>query len=167
MHFICFPDYSFVQCFTFRLLQWSILVDRGRGLGTCVPHCQSNYFSFLLAATKLGQGNIFTGICLFTGGSASVHALIYPLGPDPPGPHPRTTPLGPDSPGTRPLLAPDPSWHQTPLAPDPPQHQIPLPWHQTPHPPEADSSIWSTSGWYASYWNVFLSCSFFRKNWPK
>ena len=36
------------------------------------------------------------------------------------------------------------------------------PWEQTPprsrHPPweEADSSIWSMSGWYASYWNAFL-----------
>ena len=36
-------------------------------------------WSFLPAATKLGQGNILTGVCLSTGGgSASVHAGIYP-----------------------------------------------------------------------------------------
>ena len=76
---------------------------------------------------KLGQGNIFTGICLSTGGSASVHAGIYPQ--DQTGP-----------PWTR------PPWHQTP--PD----QTP----QTRPPREADSSIWSMSGRYASYWNAFL-----------
>ena len=43
-----------------------------------------------------------------------------------------------------------PSWEQTPLGADPP-------WEQTPPPPqEADSSIRSTSGRYASYWNAFL-----------
>ena len=50
---------------------------------------------FLPAATKLGEGYIFTGVCLSTEGrvSASAHAGIPPspdqappLGPDPPGP---------------------------------------------------------------------------------
>ena len=68
-----------------------------------------------------GQGNVFTGVCLSTGGrvSASVHAGM----PDPP---PRT--------------------RQTP------------PRDQADNPPsrEADSSIRSTSGRYASHWNAFL-----------
>ena len=40
---------------------------------------------FLLPATKLGQGNAFTGICdSVHGGSASVHAGIPPPGAAPP-----------------------------------------------------------------------------------
>ena len=39
----------------------------------------------------------------------------------------------------------------TPLGPDPPPDQA-----DTPPPREADCSIRSTSGRYASYWNVFL-----------
>ena len=49
----------------------------------------------LPAATKLGQGNIFTGVCLSTGGSASVHAGIYPPDqtlPPPPSPRDQTLP---------------------------------------------------------------------------
>ena len=82
----------------------------------------------LPAATKLGQGNIFTGLCLSTGGggrSASVHAGIYPLGADCPGsrPHPRdqTPPPGPDpTPGTRPHLRDQTPRDQTPQEQTPP-----------------------------------------------
>ena len=66
-------------------------------------------------------------VILFTGGSASVHAGI----PPPRSRHPKEqTPPQSRPPG-----------------PDPPE--------QTP-PREADSSIRSTSGRYASYWNAFL-----------
>ena len=80
---------------------------------------------------KLGQGNVFTGVCdsVHRGGSASVHAGI----PLPPSRNPpRADPPGPGRP---------PRSRQTPP-------------HST--PPEADCSIRSTSGRYASYWNAFL-----------
>ena len=110
--------------------------------------CHRNIYHFsievvsLPAATKLGQGNIFTSVCQEfcpQGGrvSASVHAGIHPLGSDPP----RTRP-----PRSRHPPAP---WTRSPPGPD----QTPQSRH---HPWQADSSIWSTSGQYASYWNAFL-----------
>ena len=130
---------------------------------------------FLLpAATKLGQGNVFTGVCgsVNVGGSASVHAGIptqweqtppksrhhlgpdqTPLGPDPPDqtPQEQTPPLGLDQ--TPP--GPDPPGADTPPpGPDPPRIRHPpgtrppreqTPQKQTP-PREADSRIRSTSG---------------------
>ena len=100
------------------------------------------YSSGLLpAATKLGQGNVFTGVCLSTGGrvSASVHAGM----PDPP-PRPGTPPRAdtPPGPGT------------------PPRSRLPPGTRHTP-PPGADSSIRSTSGRYASYWNALLFAIYF------
>ena len=90
-------------------------------------------YVFLLAATKLGQGNVFTGICDSVNGgvSASVHAGI----PPPPGSRhpPRSrppgadTPLGGDTPleqttpGSRhPSWEENPPWEQTPLGSRPP-----------------------------------------------
>ena len=81
------------------------------------------------------------------------------LGADPP---PREqTPLGADPPGAdAPLSRGRPPWEQTPpLGPDPPWSRHPprpAPLEQTPPPQEANSSIRSTSGRYASYWNAFL-----------
>ena len=71
----------------------------------------------LPAATKLGQGNVFTGVCLSTGGgSASVHARIPPpTGSRPPD----QAPPSPGS-GRHPLDQADPPgpgrppWKQTP-----------------------------------------------------
>ena len=85
---------------------------------------------------------------------------------------------------------PDPPWEQTPSLPSPPEQTPPgtrppgtkppgpdppgpdTPQDQTPpgsrHPPrEADCSIRSTSGRYASYWNAFLFFLKFvyEKNW--
>ena len=43
--------------------------------------------SFLTAATKLGQGNIFTGVCLSTGGGGGLPQCMLGYtspGPDPP-----------------------------------------------------------------------------------
>ena len=106
-----------------------------------------------------GQGNVFTGVCLSTGGrvSASVHVGI----PDPPDqagrpspPRTRQTPR----PGRPPRTRADPRTRAN-IPPD--QADTPL---QRPgrHPPRAPSrrepgcSIRSTSGRYASYWNAFF-----------
>ena len=80
----------------------------------------ANYFvwigkgAFLPAATKLGQGNIFTGVCLSTGGGGRGEGCLpqcmlgYPPGTDPPGadtppdqapPWEQTPPRGADPPG--------------------------------------------------------------------
>ena len=81
-------------------------------------------------------------------GSASVHAgMPPPPRADPPSRH-TTTPL------------PDTPREQTPPGSRPPREQTPPILEQTPppgaDPPEADSSIRSTSGRFASYWNAFL-----------
>ena len=90
---------------------------------------------FLPAATKLGQGNIFTGVCLSTGG-----VCLSACWDIPPWEH---TPLGnrhpPDQtpPWTRPPSS-RPPWQQTPLAADPPVHAgIYPPWEQTPPRPDS------------------------------
>ena len=85
---------------------------------------------FLPPARKLGQGNVFTGVChsVHRGGCASVHAGI------PPG----TSPPGPGPPGA-----------------DPPQPGTPQ--QQTPRS-RACWEIRSTNGRYASYWNAILLC---------
>ena len=75
-------------------------------------------------------------------------------------PPPKQTPQPPwtrppHGPGRHPP-GPDPP-DQTPPGPDTPQTR------QTP-PQEADCSIRSTSGWYASYWNAFLFTSNFQKH---
>ena len=130
-----------------------------------IEYCQTRQ-SLLPATTKLGQGNIFTSVCQEfcpQGGrvSASVHAWIHPLPPEqtpplgadtPPGsihpPWEQTPPLGADTPG-----ADTPPGNTHPPGTDTPPEQTPL--NQTP-PQEADCSIRSTSGRYASYWNAFL-----------
>ena len=111
-----------------------------------------------------GQGNIFTPVChsVHRGGSASMHAGI----PPPPGSD-TTTPPRIRPPWIRHHQPPD----QTPPQIRPPRirhhhppDQTPPRTRQTPpirHPPwEADSSIRSTSGRYASYWNAFLFAIF-------
>ena len=90
-------------------------------------------------------------VCPQGGGvSASVHAGIYP--------RTRQTPreqAPPPGPG-RPTLeqAPPGSRHPPPRADHPPLPQT----RRTPPPREADFSIRSTSGRYASYWNASLCC---------
>ena len=98
---------------------------------------------FLPAATKLGQDNIFTGVCLSTGRRGVCLSACWdiPLPPE------QTPPSGSrHPPRSRPPLGADtpPPWEQTPSL------------EQTPPPREADFSIRSTSGRYASYWNAFL-----------
>ena len=81
---------------------------------------------FLPAATKLGQGNVFTGVCdsVHRGVSASVHAGI----PSPGSRHP----LEQTSPGA--------DTH-------PPEQKPPPQADKQTSPMEADSGIRSTSGW--------------------
>ena len=90
---------------------------------------------------KLGQGNVFTGVCdsVHRGGVSGKEWR----------PPSRETPRGTD-----------PPWEQTPPGTRPPQPEQTPPG--TDPPPEADSSIRSTSGRYASYWNAFL----YYKHWP-
>ena len=52
---------------------------------------------------------------------------------------------------------------EPPPGADPPGADTPLPPEQT-TPREAHSSIRSTSGQYASYWNAFLFCGIFLQN---
>ena len=89
------------------------------------------------------------------GGGGFCLSACWDTTPSPPG---AGTPLDQTSPQTR-----HPPWEQTPPGPGthppgpgtPPQEQTP-PQTRHPSPPEADSSIRSTSGRYASYWNAFL-----------
>ena len=93
-----------------------------------------------------GQGNIFTPVC------HSVHRGGLPqcmLGYTPP----EQTPPQTRPPGSRHPPGSRPPWADTP----PPRSRHPS-------PREADSSIRSTSGRYASYWNAFLSF-LFRVTW--
>ena len=88
---------------------------------------------------------------------------------------PKQTPPGADTPLEQIFPRADSPHSRHPPGADTPQEQTPRadtpwsrhpPWEQTPpraepppeqtHPQEADSSIWSTSGRYASYWNAFL-----------
>ena len=95
---------------------------------------------------------------LHRGGLPQCMLGYHPPGPDTP--PTRHHPPGTDTPPTR--HPPDetppgsrPPWEQpSPLGADPP-HQTPPPGADPP-PREADSSIRSTSGRYASYWNAFL-----------
>ena len=93
--------------------------------GYCCRWYVSYWNAFLLpAATKLGQGNIFTSICLSTGGRRGVClSACWDI-------------------------PPPPSRHSLPRSRHPPPGADP--------PREVDSSIRSTSGLHASYWNAFL-----------
>ena len=92
---------------------------------------------------------MFLQVCviMFTGGSASVHAGI-------PCPPPSRPPQSRHPSGSRPPRDQVHSPHPTPLGPGTPPRT-----RYTPR--KADSGIRSTSGRYASYWNVFL----FLKKW--
>ena len=81
----------------------------------------------------------------------------------------QTPPLGAHSDGSRPPQKQTPPRSRHPPRVDTPQADTPRkqtpPEADTPrsrpprstHPPKADSGIRSMSGWYASYWNAFLS----------
>ena len=129
-----------------------------------------------------GQGNVFTGVCLSTGGGVCLSACWDARPPQTrQTPRTRQTPPGPGRPPpdqadpptqtrqTPPRPGRPPQTRQTPLEQaDTPPEQVdtPLPGRppqmrrtppeQADPPREADSSIRSTSGRYASYWNAFL-----------
>ena len=81
---------------------------------------QSLINTYLPAATKLGQGNIFTSVCLSTGGRGVCLSACWDIPPR------ADTPPGADTPQSRP-----PSREQTPPAADPPRSSSP-PGKQTP-----------------------------------
>ena len=82
-----------------------------------------------------GQGHVFTGVCLSTGGEGVCLSACWDA-------------------------IPPPAWRAPPGWRTPPGWKTAPPGWRTPPdeepPPEADSSIRSTSGRYASYWNAFL-----------
>ena len=84
--------------------------------------------SYLPAATKLGQGNVFTGVCdsVHRGGGCLPECMLgYPPGADSPRPD---TPPGADPPSRH------PHWEQTaPWTRHPPRSRPP--WEQT-HTPQ-------------------------------
>ena len=97
---------------------------------------------------------------LFTGGSASVHAGIPP-------PWEQTPPRSrPPAPGSRHPQDQAPPGEDTPRSRHPPTRHPPGSTHPpgTRHPPLGPCippysvcwEIWSTSRWYASYWNAIL-----------
>ena len=107
-------------------------------------HCTSKWIHYR-PQRSCGQGNVFTGVCLSTGGEGVCLSACWDAIPPwirwpPPGTG-RHPPPGPGRP-------PRPVRH-------PPRSGSPPGTRQTP-PREADSSIRSTSGRYASYWNAFL-----------
>ena len=124
--------------------------------------------AFLLpAATKLGQGNVFTGVCdsVHRGGvSASVHAGIPPpRSRHPPSRHP---PRADTPPKTRPPLGADTPQDQTPprsrhptQRPDPPRNRHP-PWSRhsprTRHPPGSRLLHTVNERPVRINWNAFL-----------
>ena len=130
----------------------------------------------LPAATKLGQGNIFTSVCLSTGGEGCLPQCMLgytpwdqtptpqsrpPWGADTPPdqahipgsrhpPQTRHTPPEADTPGPG-----TPPRADTPPGADPPRTRPSPPPEQT-SPREADCIIRLTSSRYASYWNAIL-----------
>ena len=122
------------------------------------------HVDLLPAATKLGQGNIFTSVCqeFCPRGGGCLPQCMLGYTPPEQADHPpwtrHTTPPGtrPPGPGT-----PSPQ-EQTPPEQTPPRPGTPPPLGADTPPPRADTpprsdcSIRSMSGRYASYWNAFL-----------
>ena len=153
------------------------------------PFTLPNFFAStysLPAATKLGQGNIFTSVCQeFCPQGAGEEGVCLSACWDTPPPRDQAHP--PPGPGTHtPLTSHHPPRADTPPGPGtpprtshhhpprdqahpprtrhtpprtrhtPPRDQAPPHPRSRPPPREADCSIRSTSGRYASYWNAFL-----------
>ena len=123
--------------------------------------CEGGDNLSLPAATKLGQGNVFTGVCDSVHGGGCLLWGVWSWGGIPACTEADThPPLGSDtppwsrhSPGEQ-----TPPWEQTlPRGADTPLGADPPP------PREADARIRSMSGRYASYWNAFLFGNNFSK----
>ena len=93
---------------------------------------------FLQASVILSTG----GVCL---------SACWDARPPPPE---QTHPPGADTP-----------LNQAPLTRHTPRTRHPPPWASPPPSQEADASMWSMSGRYASYWNAFLFAIFFVCFW--
>ena len=111
----------------------------------------------LPAATKLGQGNVFTGVCDSVHGRGCLPQCMLgyhtPGSRHPPG---ADTPWSRHPPGADTVRNRHPQ-EQTPTTRSrPPHEQTPLGSRHPPTPPEADYDIRSMSGRYTSYWNAFL-----------
>ena len=127
------------------------------GTHVCLVTSDPKVVHFYRPKRSFGQGNVFTGVCLSTGGgggrvSASVHAgMPYPPGtwqtPPRTWQNPPRIRHHPPRPGRPPRIRHHPTGSDTTTTP---------PDLADPPPREADSSIRSTSGRYASYWNAFL-----------
>ena len=122
----------------------------------------TSFSPFLLpAATKLGLGNVFTGVCdSVHGGGVCLSACWDARPPQTRHTAPPDQAHHPPGPGTPP---PPPTRHNPPpqtrhTTPPDQAHHHPGPGTPPPSPPprEADTSIRSMSGRYASYWNAFL-----------
>ena len=109
-----------------------------------VSNLKENFWTFLPAATKLGQGNILQASVILSTGGCLPQCM---LGCQPP-PDQADSPLVPEIPPTRQTHPPPPGPGRPPWDQRPPLDQRP--------PQEADASIRSMSGQYASYWNAFL-----------
>ena len=129
----------------------------------CWKHLASKHLNYYRPQRSCGQRNVFTGVCLSTGGEGVCLSACWDTRPpqdqadtppdqaDPPGPgRPHWTRQTPPGPGRPPRTRQTP-WDQadTPQTRQTPRDQADPPW-------EADCSIRSTSGRYASYWNAFL-----------
>ena len=119
----------------------------------------------LPASTKLGQGNIFTSVCQefcprgvgWGGGWGWGEGVCLSACWDTP-PRSRHPPGAETPPGSRPPGSRHPPGADTPRSRHPPRADTPPradpPGADTPS--EANCSIRSMSGRYASYWNAFL-----------
>ena len=93
-------------------------------------------------------------VILFTGGVCLSACWDTPLGPGRhPPPRPGRHPPGPEQAPPRTRQAPPDQ-----AAPPPGPDRQPPRTRQAPPPPKSRAyfEIWSTSGWYASYWNAIL-----------
>ena len=105
---------------------------------------------------------LLVSVILFTGGGCLPQCMLGYHTPREQTPLKQTTP-GADIPLEQTL----PWSRQPPRADNPPRADPPEqspPWSRHTPLPEADSGIWSMSGWYAFYWKAFLFCKFFAEN---
>ena len=104
----------------FQICLWTFMF---KILFKCTNNAIMNQRLFLLpAATKLGQGNIFTGVCLSMGGRGVCLSACWDIPPQSRHPPEQTSPLGADTPpppGSRPPW----SRHTPPPGADTPRKQ--------------------------------------------
>ena len=119
---IVFPTYQFTKyavkygnTLAYRIYKRLSVIS----ISLCIFLNDNISCSYYRPQRSCGQGNVFTGVCLSTGGrvSASVHAGM----PDPPGTRPPPRPGRPPRPG----IPPGPGRAPPPDQADPPQKQTP------------------------------------------